>query len=116
MEDWLSDGSYLPPFMREFHAQKRLFKRIDEIVYREREKKSMLSADLPNWIAAHIYVVDFFLWFMARRGWTLQRSRRNFQFVDLHDDLEEWERRERNAMFDALNQRRDAASPTVDGA
>ena len=41
-----------------------------------------------------IYVIDTFLWFMARRGYTMQRSRVNLPFRDLDADVKETEDRE----------------------
>jgi hypothetical protein len=61
MEEWLERSGYLPPFMRDFHDQKLLFQRVDEVVQRKRDEGGMLAKDLPDWISAHIYVVDFFL-------------------------------------------------------
>ncbi|STI23922.1 Uncharacterised protein [Escherichia coli] len=43
----------------------------------------------------HIYVIDTFLWYMARCGYTLQKSRKNVEFKDMQDDIErskEWRR------------------------
>ncbi len=71
IESFLSDGAYLPEPLRDFHDQK------------------------VNWVDAHCYVIDIFLWFMARRGWTLQRSRSGLEFRDLQDDIKA--RKERDA-------------------
>lgn len=35
----------------------------------------------------HIYVVDTFLWYMARCGYTLQRSRKQVEFRSMEDDI-----------------------------
>lgn len=91
MEEWMRSGKYLPPVLRDFHDQKRIFQIVAEMVDRRRQRAATsfdrTLDDLPNWIAAHIYVIDFFLWFMALRGWTLQRSKRPFEFFDLDKDL-----------------------------
>ena len=42
-----------------------------------------------NWIAGHCYVIDIFLWWMARRGYTLQRTRKKGAFRDLWADVKE---------------------------
>lgn len=93
--DWMKVGGHLPRFMRDFHDQKRLFKHIDEMVASKRSDPigQYLAKDLPNPISAHVYVIDYFLWFMARRGYTLQRARQKFEFVDLDADLQDFERR-----------------------
>jgi hypothetical protein len=94
---------YLPPIMRDFHDCKRLFKRINEVVdkARERDKDELGSAyteNLPTWVMAHVYTVDFFLWFMARRGYTLQRSRKKLPYVDLEQDLRDFDERQLEEM------------------
>ena len=65
---WLKTGEYLPEFMRELHDQKKLFKKIHSLyVYED-------NADImPGWVACHIYVIDWFLWYMGSRGYTLQK-------------------------------------------
>jgi hypothetical protein len=40
-----------------------------------------------DWVAGQCYVIDIFLWFMARRGYTLQRSRQRLPFRDLDADV-----------------------------
>ena len=72
LQEWLKSGKYLPEFMRDFHDQKDLFKSIDVTYERD--------SDQPSWINAHIYVVDRFLWYMASRGYTLQKSRIKVEF------------------------------------
>jgi hypothetical protein len=89
----MQSGSHLPPFMRDFHDQKRLFKRLDEIVQRQPKDGSALR-EMPNWVVAQIYVIDFFLWFMARRGYTLQKARTTQPFIDLAADLADFDRRQ----------------------
>ena len=82
-EAWLSSGGHLPEFMRDFHDQKDLFKSLFE-----RQKPNEIDAlrDL-NWVAAHVFTVDCFLWFMARRGYTLQRTRRKGDYRDIEADI-----------------------------
>jgi hypothetical protein len=97
---WMEDAKYLPPFMRDFHEQKRLFKRIGEVVENSKKKKGdfgFLNEQLPNWSIAHIYTVDFFLWFMARRGYTLQKSRKRLPYIDLEEDLRAFDKRQMEA-------------------
>lgn len=76
IEAWLKSGAYLPPMMRDFHDQKDVFKALyDTIVIPERLKH-------VSWIDAHIFAIDIFLWWMARRGYTLQKCRADQPFVD----------------------------------
>ena len=81
MENWLESLKYLPSFMRDFHDQKDLFKCIHE--------RTDPSPDDITWVQGHIYVVDKFLWFMARRGYTLQKNRTNLSFRDIEEDIRE---------------------------
>lgn len=85
----MKDGNYLPPFMRDFHDQKRLFKAIQGH-YSERIKEDRLMQGL-NWVMAHTYVIDLFLWFMALHGYTLQKSRAKEEFYDLAGFLKKFE-------------------------
>lgn len=98
MSEWMEHGKYLPRFMRDFHDAKRVFKRINEIVWNRKQKtKGTLDAigieKLPDWVSAQIYVVDFFIWHMARHGYTLQKSRMPFEFYDLDADLQEFQKK-----------------------
>lgn len=92
LSQFMKSARYLPECMRDFHDQKDLFKTIHELVSPNEGVKDI------NWVQAHIYTVDCFLWFMARRGFTLQRSRRRLPFLDLQATLK------------AQNEKRDAAS------
>lgn len=83
VEQWLKSGEYLPEPLRDFHDQKEVFKAMHEIV---REQPGALIRR-PDWMAGQCYVIDVFLWFMARRGWTLQRTRRQGDFRDLEADV-----------------------------
>lgn len=80
IRQWRAEGKHLPPFMRDFHDQKDLFKTIHER-YIERP-------DGANWVQAHCYTIDFFLWFMSQHGYTLQKSRTRLPFDDLHATVE----------------------------
>ena len=82
INEWMKSGKYLPEPLRDFHDQKEVFKSIHEIVSQNDATKGI------TWIQAHCYVIDVFLWFMARRGWTLQRSRAKHDFADLDETLD----------------------------
>lgn len=53
-----------------------------------------------NWMDAQCYVIDIFLWFMARRGYVLQKSRAKVDFSDIEEDISKTEE-ERKAYFSA---------------
>jgi hypothetical protein len=87
LEAWMKAGSYLPDVLRDFHDQKDVFKAMHEL---------QKPADHSDFIGGHYnidfvtgqcYVIDRFLWFMARRGFTLQRSRARLPFRDLEADV-----------------------------
>ena len=83
--DWLKKEDYLPEFFKDFHDQKDIFKLLDRIVV-SRNKSD--HYDLPNWIDAHIYTIDIFLWCMAFYGYKLQKIRtKDIVFGDLDNDI-----------------------------
>lgn len=82
IDEWLKSGKYLPRFMRDFHDQKDVFKAIHEIISANPSTKEI------SWVEAHCYVIDVFLWFMATRGWTLQRTRVKGEFLDIDETIE----------------------------
>jgi hypothetical protein len=89
IRQWRERGDHLPEFMRDFHEQKGLFKTIHE--------QAVSDPNAPSWLNAHIYTLDAFLWFMARHGYTLQRSRAHLPFASIEETLAKatQERRER---------------------
>lgn len=85
LKAWRKDGRHLPEILRDFHDQKDLFKTIHE-QYRLDEPKE--GRDPINWVQAHIYTMDAFLWFMAAHGWTLQRNQtKRVKFYSLEHTL-----------------------------
>lgn len=93
LDKWLSSLQYLPCFMRDFHDQKDIFKSI-EYLYQDNENFDKI----PYWVSSHIYTVDFFLWYMASRGYTLQKSRKNIEFKD-HFSIKELESESMKRLF-----------------
>lgn len=99
VEAWLQSGKYLPPPMRDFHDQKDLFKAIDEMI---KEDPSAI-VKRPDWVSAQCYVIDTFLWWMARRGYTLQKSKQKFEFRDLEADVAMKAKQRSDAFADIIN-------------
>ncbi|MEX2986862.1 hypothetical protein AB4K08_00850 [Serratia fonticola] len=87
---WLKSGEYLPAFMRDFHDQKDIFKAMHFTITNADENGNARDG--------HIYVVDTFLWYMARCGYTLQRSRKGVEFRDMEEDIEQM----RKAVYSAF--------------
>lgn len=81
---WLESGEYLPEFMRDFHDQKDVFKAMHNTITNANENGNPRDG--------HIYMVDTFLWYMARCGYTLQKSRKQVEFKDMDDDIERMRR------------------------
>ncbi|QGT54534.1 hypothetical protein b3_0293 [Synechococcus phage B3] len=81
---WLRSGKHLPKPLRDFHDQKEIFKAMHEIV----TENSACLIKRPTWVEGQCYVIDVFLWFMARRGWTLQRTKYKGDFRDLESDVQ----------------------------
>ena len=75
LSEWMKRGEHLPEFMRAFHDQKDLFKAIHSL-YQDNDG----AEEKPTWVQGHIYVIDWFLWYMALRGYTLQKSRKKVDF------------------------------------
>jgi len=77
LKTWIESGKHLPEFLRDFHDQKDIFKTIHQ-KYQNPNKPPNV-----NWIDAHIYTVDWFLWYMASHGYTLQKSRADQNFLKM---------------------------------
>ena len=82
LTEWLKSGEYLPPELRDFHDQKDLFKAMHNTIHNANENGNPRDG--------HIYVVDTFLWYMARCGYTLQKSRKQVPFKDMEDDIQRY--------------------------
>ena len=96
LTEWRKTGAHLPPFMRDFHAQKDLFRYIDHLTAKRDEDHQ------TNWRDAQIYTIDAFLWCMARHGFTLQRCRATQPFDNLDDGIEAHKKLEREAFTNFL--------------
>lgn len=82
LSEWLTSGEYMPPEFRDFHDQKDLFKAMHNTIHNANENGNPRDG--------HIYVVDTFLWYMARCGYTLQRSRKQVPFKDMAEDIQRY--------------------------
>ncbi|MFT8418442.1 MAG: hypothetical protein ABF636_06380 [Acetobacter sp.] len=104
VQKYLESGMYLPPFMRDFHDQKDVFKFLDDVRERSVKKNGgsyMANMSFPD---AQVYTIDIFLWVMARHGYTLQRSRKKLPFPDIHQTIEAENERRRREMASALKE------------
>lgn len=106
LKQWRDDQKHLPAFMRDFHNCKQLFKGIADYIELEDDH----PAKEVNWRQAHCYTIDVFLWFMARHGFTLQRSRARQNFDDLDVLLNHLDELRRQAFTDAMQKQNPAAN------
>lgn len=98
MKQWMDSAKYLPEVMRDFHDGKDLFKAMHEIIDKNETANDIGFRD------GMIYTIDVFLWFMARRGYTLQRSRKDLPFRDLQSDIEQALNHRNSRMTEILKQ------------
>jgi hypothetical protein len=111
-ETWLKSGKYLPEPLRDFHDQKDVFKAMHELI----DVKGHDYAKSVDWVSGQCYVIDIFLWWMARRGYTLQRTRRRGEYRDLAADVAEGNRQRvahMSALMRAASTTQPPAPPTV---
>lgn len=97
---YMSEGRYLPRFLRDFHDQKDVFKWIGRAVLRAKKVGDVDHYDV-NWMNAQVYVIDKFLWFMARHGYTLQPTRAKYPTADWSASIAEM-KAEDTAAFKAM--------------
>lgn len=83
LDRWMKSAKYLPAVMRDFHDQKDLFKALHDLVAVENHH----YAGKVDWVTGQCYVIDIFLWWMAKHGYTLQRTRSDLPFRDLEADI-----------------------------
>ena len=97
LSEWLTSGEYLPLFMRDFHDQKDVFKAMHNTITN--------ANDNGNPRDGHIYVIDTFLWYMARCGYTLQRSRKGVPFKDMQNDIDRYNREMADSFLKILSEK-----------
>jgi hypothetical protein len=93
---WRAAGKHLPEILRDFHDQKDFFKAMHTLIGEQSSEESPLIRR-PTWVEGQCYVIDCFLWFMARHGYTLQRSRASHNFDSLEKNIalvQEYERQQ----------------------
>ena len=102
LKQWCMDGKHLPPIMRDFHDRKDIFKAMHELTNVEAHEYTTV---IP-WATGHCYIIDIFLWFMARHGYTLQRSRAKQNFEDLASNVEMCRKKREDAFAEMLKGRK----------
>lgn len=84
-KEYVESGKHLPPFLKDFHDQKDFFKMVHSL-YDHGDQCQ------PDWVKAHIYTIDWFLWYLGQRGWILQRSRAKVDFVPMEVDMQHYKK------------------------
>lgn len=87
LDAWMKAGKYLPDVLRDFHDQKDVFKAMHDLQRPADPSDAIAGHYSLDFVTGQCYVIDRFLWFMARRGYTLQRSRARLPFRDLEADV-----------------------------
>jgi hypothetical protein len=87
LEAWMKSGNYLPDVLRDFHDQKDVFKAMHDLQRPADPGDAIAGHYSLDFVTGQCYVIDRFLWFMAKRGYTLQRSRARLPFRDLQADV-----------------------------
>lgn len=87
---WMEAKGHLPPFLRDFHSQKDLFKMLDALRQHRAQQNPGTGLEQVSFIAAHNYTIDVFLWRMAEHGYTLQRSRQRYAFADIRKTVADY--------------------------
>ena len=99
VKQWREAGKHYHPIMRDFHDAKDLFKLIHTVTNVEDHK---YCGDI-SWVKGQCYVVDIFLWCMARYGYTLQKTRTKLNFEDIHADLESLQKNKADSLASIIN-------------
>jgi hypothetical protein len=82
------NAEHLPDFLQDFHDQKDFFKTMHQLV---KVEEHPMAKDI-DWVTGQTYVIDIFLWWLARHGYTIQKSRAKVEFDDLFETLAAAER------------------------
>lgn len=85
LKQWREEGKHLPEFLRDFHDQKDFFKTLHDRVTIEDHG---IAKDI-NFTQGHAYTVDCLLHFLARFGYTIQKSRAKQNFDDLNEVIKQ---------------------------
>lgn len=98
VKEWRTSGKYLPAFLRDFHDQKDTFKTLHSCVDIE---KHQYAKDI-SWMSGHCYVIDIFLWHMARHGYVLRKTDKKLPFDDIEETNRQWMEKWRSAAARAM--------------
>jgi len=102
--EYTKSGKHLPKILRDFHSQKEIFKAIHSLYCKDEG-----ADENPSWVQGQIYVIDWFLWFMVQRGYTLQKcKRKNVDFYDITEDVNKCNQTHAKILNDLFKQSKEA--------
>lgn len=82
IEVWRKELNFLPPYLRDFHNQKDLFKVLHWVWMPHGG-----IGELINFRSGMTYMMDGFLWTLARHGLVIYRSSARLPFEDLDEKV-----------------------------
>ena len=98
LKQWRAEGHHLPEVLRDFDDQRDVFKAMhDMLIVNPSDIGSQIS-----FVEGQVYVVDRFLWFMARHGYTMQKSRARQNFESLEGNVQSFTEQRNAASAKAL--------------
>jgi hypothetical protein len=100
--EYVKSEAHLPAPLRDFHDAKDFFKLLHRKCASNDDGTFEYNGDKINWVQGQCYVIDWFLHYMAQRGWTLQRSRAKVDFADLYEEIKQMKEEDAEAFRQAL--------------
>lgn len=108
-QEWVKTGEHLPDFLKDHHAAKDFFKLLHRH-YGEKTEGAFVGNDgsKTHWVQGQCYVLDWFLWFCAQHGYTLQRTKKKFTSPvgDLADRIAEMKKEDAAVFMAYMAERR----------
>lgn len=86
LQKWIHGYNFLPEILNQHSKQKEIFILFHDLNIDATKKDDFLTNRI-NYRQAMIYTIDIFLWVLAGYGYTLQRSRKRFNFMEIYEDL-----------------------------
>jgi len=98
---WRNEQGHLPEFLKDFHDAKSIFRTIEQ--YLESDEGCPVS-----WVDAHVYTIDWFLWFMAVHGYKLTKTTAKVKVKDLNETIRDFDPRRASQTNAAMEHKDDA--------
>ncbi len=114
LNEKLKNQQFLPAWMRDFHEQKDVFKSFSQW-FREALKNHRAKSDMDcltdaldglGWVDIHIFMVDYFLYWMATQGYHLQKWNPKCGTYDIHETIAKRRKQELEDLHALISQRK----------